>query len=101
MAMKSRKQTESKEGRGYTKQDWEDVSNNPEWTDEELRGAKPFAEVFPDLTENIKRGRGRPKVDNPKVAVTIRLDPEVLAKFKATGKDWRAKLNEVIAKAKV
>jgi len=99
--MTKRKQAEFKEGRGYTRKDWDDVSDNPQWTEEELKAARPFAEIFPELAENIKRSRGRPKTDNPKVAVTIRLDPEVLAKFKATGKDWRAKMNEVLEKAEI
>lgn len=73
----------------------------PEATDEQLAQAKPFAEAFPDLAESIKRSRGRPKVDNPKEAVTLRLNPETLAKFRARGDDWRAAMAEVLDKAKV
>lgn len=73
----------------------------PEATDEELAGARPFAEVFPEMAEAIRRGRGRPRIDAPKEAVTLRLDPDTLAKFKATGEDWRSKMSEILDNAKV
>jgi len=72
----------------------------PEATDEELAQAKPFKEVFPDLYESIQRSRGRPRVDKPREAVTLRVDPDTLARFKATGKDWRAKMAEALDAAK-
>jgi uncharacterized protein (DUF4415 family) len=68
-------------------------------TAEELALAKPLKEVLPELYEGIQRARGRPRIDNPKEAVTLRLDPETLARFKATGKDWRAKMAEALDKA--
>ncbi|OWJ78400.1 MULTISPECIES: hypothetical protein [Haematobacter] len=43
-------------GRGYSPEDWEAV-DSPEATDEQLGCAKPFAEAFPQLAENFKRGR--------------------------------------------
>ncbi|HEY9211276.1 MAG TPA: BrnA antitoxin family protein [Ancylobacter sp.] len=87
-------------GHGYTRQDWNEVSDNPEMTEEDIRNAKPFADAFPALAESIKRSRGRPKVESPKEAVTLRLSPETVARFKAAGaKDWRARMSEVIEKA--
>ena len=72
-----------------------------EATDEELANARPFAEVFPELMESIRRSRGRPKSSSPKEAVTLRLDPKTLDKFKSTGDDWRARMAAVLDKAKV
>ena len=83
----------------YTKQDWEAVSDNPPITKEDMKRAKPFKEALPELYESIQRSRGRPKVDNPKEAVTLRLDPDVVAKFKANGKNWRANMNDALRKA--
>jgi len=40
--------------------------------------------------------RGRPKLQNPKQAISIRLDAEVIEHFKATGKGWQSKINEVL-----
>jgi uncharacterized protein (DUF4415 family) len=73
----------------------------PEATDEQLAQARPFAEVFPDLAESIRRARGRPKVEKPLQHVSIRLDADVVAKFKATGKGWQSRINEVLKAAKV
>jgi uncharacterized protein (DUF4415 family) len=87
---------------GYTKADITAVSDNPEWTKEDFARAKPFSEVFPELHAGIKRSRGRPKVDNPKAAVTLRLSPEVVEKFKAAaGDEWRAKMANTLKRAKV
>jgi uncharacterized protein (DUF4415 family) len=81
-----------------------EIAENPDtWeaTDEELANARPFAEVFPDLAASIKRSRGRPKSDAPRPAVTLRIDPVVVERFKATGPGWRARMAEVLEKAKV
>ena len=72
-----------------------------ELTDEQLAQARPFAEVFPDLMESIRRSRGRPPVEKPLQQISIRLDPDVIAKFKATGKGWQSRVNEVLKKAKI
>jgi len=87
--------------RGYTKADLKAVSDNPEWTKEDFAKAKPFSEVFPGLHASIKRSRGRPKVENPKEAVTLRVSPDTIEKFKATGKDWRTKMAKTLERAKV
>ncbi len=84
---------------GYIKEDWDTVSDNPPITKEEMKKAKPFKEALPALYESIQRSRGRPKVANPKEAVTLRLDPDVVEKFKATGKNWRRSMNEALRKA--
>jgi uncharacterized protein (DUF4415 family) len=88
-------------GRGYSRADWDEVSDSPEWTAEDFARAKPFAGALPELAATIRRGRGRPPVEAPKQAVTLRLDPATLEKFKATGKDWRTKMARTLDKAKV
>lgn len=45
------------------------------------------------------RGAGRPPLANPKQQVTLRLDPEVLEKFRATGKGWQSRINAELRKA--
>ncbi|BAT58427.1 hypothetical protein GJW-30_1_00952 [Variibacter gotjawalensis] len=74
---------------------------NPEWTEQDFKTARPFAEVFPELAESIRRARGRPPVETPRQQISIRLDPDVIAKFKATGKGWQSRINDVLKKAKV
>ncbi len=75
--------------------------DSPEATDEQLAQARPFAEVFPDLAESIRRARGRPATGKAKKTVSIRLDPEVVEKFKATGPGWHRLINDVLKAAKV
>lgn len=75
--------------------------DNPELTDAQFAKGKPFAEAFPELAESIKRSRGRPRVESPKEAVTLRLAPDIVAKFKAAGDDWRAKMAKALERAKV
>ena len=98
--------TEFEPGHGFTKEDWDKVSEaEAEATDEELATARPFAEVLPELhaaiQQEIARTRGRPKLEAPKQQISIRLDPDVIAKFRATGPGWQARINEVLKAVKV
>jgi uncharacterized protein (DUF4415 family) len=45
------------------------------------------------------RPAGRPKSAAPKEAVNIRLDPDVLAHFRATGPGWQSRINAALRKA--
>lgn len=71
-------------------------ADSPEATDEQLAQAKPFSEAFPDLAASIKRGRGRPKGETAKAHVSLRLDADVLAAFKATGTGWQSRINAAL-----
>jgi len=73
----------------------------PEATDEELALAKPFAELFPVLAAKMRKSAGRPRLDDPKQAISIRLDRDVVEKFKATGSGWQGRINDVLKKAKI
>lgn len=77
------------------------VPDDEDATDEQVAQAKPFAEAFPALMESIRRARGRPRVESPKQAVTLRLAPGTLDKFRSTGKNWRSLMAKVLDKAKV
>lgn len=84
-------------GHGYDKADW-DAVESPPLTDEELAQAKSFADVFPALAEKMSKG-GRPRSERPKLAVSIRLDQEVVDRFKADGPGWQSRVNEVLRNA--
>lgn len=43
--------------------------------------------------------RGRPKLEARKVSTTIRLDADVLERFKAEGPGWQTRINEALRKA--
>lgn len=82
--------------RGYTDADLADVMDNPEWTDEQLRTAKPFAEVFPDLAASIGHDVSQTP---PKQKISLLLDAAVIERFKAGGRDWQLRINDVLKKA--
>jgi len=75
--------------------------DNPELTDEQLAKGLSFAEAFPSLAASAKRGRGRPHADRPKIPVTIRLDADVIERFKATGPGWQTRMNDILRKATI
>jgi uncharacterized protein (DUF4415 family) len=99
ISKKTELQVKFKDGRGYSKEDWDEVSDNPEWTAEDFKNARPFAEVFPELAESIRRSRGRPAAEKPKRQISLRLDPDVIDAFKATGKGWQGRINDALRKA--
>lgn len=68
-------------------------------TEDEVANLRPFHEVLPDVADAIRRGRGRPRLPNAKQAVTLRLDPEVVERFKSSGDDWRTRMAQVLKDA--
>ena len=50
-------------------------------------------------TSGSPRRGGRPKAAAPKELTTLRLDPDVLAHFRATGPGWQTRINEALRKA--
>jgi uncharacterized protein (DUF4415 family) len=83
---------------GYTKRDLRAVSDNPELTKADFAKARPFAEVFPDLSASIRKGRGPNKAPTKKL-VSLRLSPEVVEHFKSTGPGWQSRIDETLRKA--
>jgi len=73
-----------------------------ELTAADFRAMRPIAEVLPELAELIrKRGeRGRQKAPT-KQQVTLRLDKDVLDRFRSTGSGWQKRINDALRKAKV
>ena len=51
------------------------------------------------MMEAIRRGRGRPAIANPRKQISLRLDGDVIEKFKSTGKGWQGRVNEALRKA--
>lgn len=74
---------------------------NPEWTESDFARAKPPHEVLPPevlaLFKNTKR-RGPQKAPT-KAAVSLRLSPDVLEHFKASGPGWQTRIDETLKKA--
>ena len=47
----------------------------------------------------FRRKRGRPPLAKPKVAISLRLDADVLATWKATGPGWQTRMAKVLKRA--
>ena len=71
--------------------------DNPEWTGQDFRRAKPFAKAFPALAES-RRGRGAQKKPT-EIAVSLRLSREVVERFKAGGPGWQTRMDKALKKA--
>lgn len=69
----------------------EEYEELPEITDEMLDRAD-----FYIGDKLIRRGRGRPKLDNPKQQVTLRLDADVIEAMRASGPGWQTRANDVL-----
>jgi uncharacterized protein (DUF4415 family) len=76
-----------------------------ELTAEDIRAMRPMAEVLPsDLVRIIlsrKRGQRGPQKAPVKQQVTLRLDRDVIDRFRATGPGWQSRVNEALKKARV
>jgi uncharacterized protein (DUF4415 family) len=75
--------------------------DNPEWTDADFARARPAADVLPELFGSgaarvMLKPRGRPAAEVVKERITIRLDADVLAALRATGKGWQTRVNEAM-----
>ncbi|SFG17402.1 Uncharacterized conserved protein, DUF4415 family [Novosphingobium sp. CF614] len=76
--------------------------DNPEWTEEDFARALPIEEAPEILRAAFAQPRGRPKGSTKaaaKQSISLRLDPDVLAYFRATGPGWQSRINEVLRKA--
>src|SRR4051812_8854197 len=71
----------------------------PEMTHAHFAAARRLKTDMPEVVAVMKRGRGRPKIENPKARVSLRLDPKILAAYKATGQGWQSRINEILARA--
>lgn len=57
---------------------------------------------LPELTANMLAGAvvnkgGRPKSENPRQLISLRLPPEVIARWRATGPGWQTRMAERLA----
>ena len=78
---------------------WIDPDDSPEWTEEMFRMAAIYKgdRLIRPATGTLK-SLGRPPSANPKKQVSLRLDPDVLEKFRATGKGWQSRINAELRK---
>ena len=91
-----------KENSKHSISTWVDPDDAPEITpDLLLRGEKKIGECAVsdnEFRDAVKKTRaGRPISKNPKLLVSMRYDAEVIEYFKATGKGWQTRMNQVLS----
>ena len=71
--------------------------DNPEWTEADFARAQGPESLSPEVLAAFPRTRGRPVKAAPKIRVAVRLDPDVVAYFRATGPGWQTRINDALA----
>ena len=76
-------------------------SENPQWTAAMIARARPAKEVLPKLfgartAAAMLKPRGRPKSSDAKIAISLRLPPDTLARWKASGPGWQTRMADVL-----
>lgn len=72
--------------------------DNPEWTEADFARARPLAD-FPELAAAFaKAKRGRP-AGSAKQSISLRVDADVVERFKADGPGWQTRMNEALRRA--
>lgn len=66
---------------------------NPELTEEWFKRAVPFSALPESLQAKIL---GRPKAVATKQRITIRLSPEVVEQFRASGAGWQTRVDAAL-----
>ncbi len=76
---------------------------NPDWTDEDFAKAlRPdqfpdyIFEAFPNTPRPASRGPQKTPTKRP---VSLRVDADVLERYRATGPGWQGRMNEALRKA--
>jgi uncharacterized protein (DUF4415 family) len=69
--------------------------DNPEWTAQEAAAARHFGDLSKTLQAKL---RGRPKAASVKARLTVRVDPEALERWRASGPGWQTRLAALVAR---
>ncbi len=95
--------------KGATARSLKRVGSDMKKVDEYVLGPKDYEEI-PELNDEwferatlhvggVPVARGRPKAEVTKDAVSLRLDPDVIAHFRRGGSGWQSRINEALRKA--
>lgn len=76
---------------------------NPEWTEADFAGALRGDQIPAHIRAAFGKGkRGRPvgtTKPDAKKSITLRLDPDVIEAWRATGPGWQARMNDALRAA--
>ena len=69
--------------------------DNPEWTEQDFARARPVSDN-PELAAAFPRSRGGRPCGSGKELVSLRIDKDVLDRFRAAGPGWQTRINEAL-----
>jgi uncharacterized protein (DUF4415 family) len=72
-----------------TKTGWIDPDDAPELTD-------AFFEQADEYRDGVLVKRGRPPQAVTKTSIKLRLDPDIIASFRAMGHGWQTRMNDAL-----
>jgi uncharacterized protein (DUF4415 family) len=76
-------------------------AENPNWTLNTFKKSRPAREVLPQIlgdqiSEELLKPRGRPRLETPKERINIRLSYEVIQHFKSSGAGWQTRIDAAL-----
>ena len=74
-------------------------AENPEWSEQDFREARPALQLLPDdVVDAVRRYRGQrgPQKSPTKELISIRVDRDVVAAYRSTGAGWQVRANEAL-----
>jgi uncharacterized protein (DUF4415 family) len=77
---------------------WSDPDDAPDWTDEQIARAEIAHgdKIVRPATGTLTRPRGRPKTENPKINISLRVEPAVLERYRSLGPGWQARAHDAL-----
>ncbi len=70
--------------------------DNPEWAREDFARAVSFTELPVRMQKILATPKRGPQKAPKKVPVSIRLSPDVVKAFRASGAGWQARVDEIL-----
>jgi uncharacterized protein (DUF4415 family) len=74
-------------------------AENPEWSEQDFRRARPALDVLPSqVVDAVRRYRGQrgPQKAPTKERISLRVDRDVVAAFRASGPGWQVRANQAL-----
>ncbi len=74
------------------------IDDNPEWTSQDFAQALRGDDIPAHILAAFPKTRGRPAGSN-KQLVSLRIDRDVIERFRSGGPGWQSRINEALRKA--
>lgn len=71
-------------------------ADNPEWSADDVKQAKSFAGLSESLQNKLSRRARGPQANPTKERITIRLSPNVVETFRASGDGWQTRIDHAL-----